>query len=341
MKKLLKTYSCLFFFLGSIALPGLIRAEVPLHTVKKTVLKRFSIGANRQLWIDNQYGDVVIKNWKSKNVLIRITLSGQSEELSRANALLQLVRINTQTNVGVINVKTIIDTLSSRIKPSAHDQCHISYQVLGPPGLRLKVTNRYGNIDVGRFSGDLEIDEKFGDIAGGNLSGPVKLHLEQGNIAIDHLNNGDMTVKGFQTIRIGAIAGVIDARFSSGNRVDMGLSSDLQRLNLEADNVKPLNLFNLGTVGVVLKVHTLLSKFVYNGVIQFKAGKNPPAIEDSLRMHSKGRDTAEQAHDTLLRLKKLKAMPFLKKENDYEFKTGNALTDIKLNVSFCVLNVKE
>ena len=339
MKKTLKIYSGLFLVIA-LLLPHGIHAETPLHTVKKTVLKRFVIGAGQRLAINNQYGDVVIKNWRSPNVLVRITLSGQSANLARAKSLLKLIRIATQTDAGAISIKTIIDTLSSRTQPAAYEHCHISYQVFAPPGLRLKVTNNVGDVDAGNFQGDLEIIEKLGDFKAETLNGPVRLDLEQGNIVINRLNNGYITVKGFQTIRIGALAGITNARFASGNHVDLGLSADLQKLTLEADNVNPLNLFSLRTVGAALKVHTLLSKFIYDGVIQFKMAKSTPAKMDSLLARIKERDTSKEARDKILDLKKLKAIP-LKKENDYEFKTGNGSTEIKLNVAFCVLNVKD
>jgi hypothetical protein len=356
----IKIYIKLLFFFGSIALPLVISAQVPKHAVEKIVIKKIYVGKSTSLNIDNQYGDVVIKYNRHKNVLIKVILTGESDNLSRADSIVKQVKITTRTEGKVIKVKTVLDgPLTSRIEAPArlningsyvyiqygvHDQCHISYHVFIPQGLKLKVSNSYGNVDAGTFTGDLDIDEKFGDVLGARLSGSFKINLEQGNLTCDSVNNGDITVKGFQSIRIATLTGIIRGNFSAGGQVDMGLSNGLKGLNLNADNVKPINIVNLKTVCADLLVHTLLSGFKTNNMVHLPVGKGGlKTLNDTTGVQVIGinKDSSNHEPDSLPKKGKKIFLIGLKKEMDYEFKSGNAEIPITIRVSFCQLNLKD
>jgi len=199
---------------------------------------------------------------------------------------------------------------------------------------------------VKSFDGDLALDEKFGDLEIEHTSGPVNFNVEQGNADIDQLHSGSLKFKGFSQVRIGELSGVVDARFWSGGRVDLGLSRDLQKLSINADNVKPLNITNLKPANAELKIHSSLSKIIYNGNIllsltlkkSLSLTLKKPLPTDTVFITGKN-DTSQKGREKLLNLKRISVTAM--KSIDYTLKTGLANTQIKIDASFCVVNIKD
>jgi hypothetical protein len=337
MEKRMRKYS-LVILAYLLSLPVLVYADDHLQSAQKTIVKKLTIASGGQLSINNQYGDVIVQRWKQKSAFVRVTITSQSAKLSRANALIRFVAVKTSNTPYAVSLETAIDTMAQHINPSSGEQCHISYLVFVPERLKLSVTNRFGNINVKSFDGDLMIDEKFGDLKVEHTTGSINFDVEQGNADIDRLTNGTLKFKGFTHVRIGELSGTVDAKFWSGGRVDLGLSGDLQKLSINADNLKPLNLTNLKMANADLKIHSTASKIIYNGHILLKLSKVKSLPADTIFITGKN-DTSQKGKEKLLNLKKISITAM--KNVDYSLKTGSATNDIKIDASFCVVNVND
>lgn len=342
-----------------LLLPGLVLADGHLHTAQRKVTKKFTIAKGVQLSLNNQFGNMVIQSWKQKSVVVQITITGKSAKLKRANDLVWLVTIKSRKASGALSLETAIDTQKRHIDPLIGEQCHINYLVFVPRGLKLSVTNRFGDIHVKSFNGDLNVDEKFGDLKVEHTTGPVNFNVEQGNADIDRLRNGSLMFKGFTHVQIGELSGTLDAKFWSGGKVDLGLTGDLQKLNINADNVKPLNITNLKPANVNLKIHSMLSKIIHNGQIMINMDKKlietsrdkdvnvefkKPLKIDTVFITGMGKGdttqkTAGKPLTLKLKLNKIKIMAM--KNMDYTLKTGSATTDVRIDASFSVVNIKD
>jgi len=348
MERRLKKYN-LSLLACLLLLPVLLHADDHLHMAQKTVTKKLTIAKGVQLSLNNQFGNMVIQSWKQKLAMVQITITGRSAKLKRANDLVRLVTIKSNNTPGILSLQTIIDTQKQYFDPLVGEQCHVNYVVFVPKGLKLSVTNRFGNIRLKSFDGELTVDEKFGDLKIENLSGHVDVDLEQGNVDVDRLNGGSLKFKGFNNIRIGELSGIVDVKFWSGGRVDLGLTGDLQKLNINADNVKPLNITNLKPANADLRIHGMVSKIIYNGHIMLSLSLNPdkgklnlnyekPPKADTVFITGKG-DTTQKSKLTLLDMKKISITAM--KSQDFTIKTGTTTTDIKIDASFSVVNVKD
>jgi hypothetical protein len=348
MIRMLKAYSSIAVLLV-LLLPFTGWADGSLHVVKKNITKHYTVKTGTRLSISNQYGNVSLKGWKQKNLLVQITISGQSPNLSRANKMLALVSIKARQKPGEISLGTAIDTASLYLRLSPDDQCHISYQVFVPHGLKLSIKNSFGNIQAENLTGDLAIDEKFGDLKVENTSGPLNFNVEQGNADIDRVRSGFLKFKGFNSVHIGELSGTVDAKFWSGGRVDLGLSGDLQKLYINAADVNPFNITNLKPANADLKIRSMVSKIIYNGHIMLTlekplslTGKKPekPDTGTAIFITGKG-DTTQKSNEKPLTLKLNKIKIMAMKSVDYTLKTGSATIGIKIDASFCVLDVKD
>jgi hypothetical protein len=346
MIRMLKAYRSIVVLL-LLFLPVASRAGGSLHIVKKNITKSYNVKSGARLSINNQYGDVKVTGWKQKKLFVMITISGQSPKLAQANKMLALVSIRSRQKPGEITLGTVIDTASLYLRLSPDDQCHISYQVFVPDGLKLNIKNSFGNIEAESLTSELTIDEKFGDLKVENTSGPLNFNVEQGNADIDRIRVGFLKFKGFTRVRIGELSGTVDAKFWSGGKVDLGLSDDLQKLNINAANVNPLNITDLKPANADLKIHSTVSKIIYNGHIMLTIEKplrltlKKPVTPDSAVFITGKNDTAQKLREKVLKLdlKKLKITAM--KSADYTLKTGSANTDIRIDASFCVVDIKD
>ncbi|MGZ3945072.1 MAG: hypothetical protein ACXVJB_09025 [Mucilaginibacter sp.] len=320
-------------------------ADGSLHVVKKNITKSYNVKTGTLLSINNQYGNVSLKGWKQKNLLIKITVSGQATKLAQANSMLGLVNIKSRQKPGEITLRTVIDTASLYLRLSPDDQCHISYQVFVPDGLKLNIKNSFGNILAESITGELSIDEKFGDLKVERTSGSLNFSVEQGNADIDRLRNGFLKFKGFTRVRIGELSGTVDAKFWSGGKVDLGLSGDLQKLDIDAADIKPLNITNFKQANADLKIHSKVSKIVYNGHMMITLEKplslslkKPAKTDSAIFITGKG-DSTKKPGLKLLDLKKISVTAM--KNQDYGLKSGSATIPITIKASFCVVEIKD
>jgi hypothetical protein len=337
---MLKAYRSIVVLL-LLFLPVASRADGSLHIVKKNITKSYNVKSGARLSINNQYGDVKVTGWKQKKLFVKITISGQSPKLAQANKMLALVSVRSRQKPGEITLGTVIDTASLYLRLSPDDQCHISYQVFVPDGLKLNIKNSFGNIEAENLTNELTIDEKFGDLKVEHASGPLNFNVEQGNADIDRIRSGFLKFKGFNNVRIGELSGTVDAKFWSGGKVDLGLSGDLQKLNINTANVNPLNITNLKPANADLKIHSKVSKIIYNGHMMLTLEKpKKPSKVDTVSIVGMG-DTTKKNNLKLLDLKLKKINITAMKSMLYNLKTGSATTDIKIEASFCVVNVKD
>lgn len=329
------------FLLCLIWRPSALYAVNALQIAQRTIVKKIAIGKNDRLRIKNQYGDVIVRQWSSPFAMIKISINCLSPKLSRANTLIRLIHIKSHYSPGQKTFETVIDTISVHMNYSSEDECHITYHVFAPRGIKLMINNRLGNTHIKSFSGRLNVDQKFGDVKIEHLSGPLSCVAVQGNIDIDYINKGTLEFKAFNSIRIGKLSGNINAKFSSGGRIDLKVADDLRKLNIEVNNTNAISITNLRAANADVKIQSTLSKVIYNEHMLYKAPaiKNYPAI-DSLAIAMQ-KDSSKKKQDRLIELKKLTAEGVRTKSQDYHFKTGVGANRILINASFSLIQLTD
>jgi len=345
MRRVLKAYRSVIVLLA-LFLPLAGRAGGSLQVVRKQITKSYHVKPGMQLFIRNEYGNVSLKGWKEKKLLVKITISGQGPKMAQANKMLGLVNIKARQKPGEISLETVIDTASLYLRLTPDDQCHISYQVFVPDGLKLNIKNSFGNTQAESVMGELTVDEKFGDLNIERVTGLLNINVEQGNADIDRIRGGSIKFKGFSQVRIGELSGTVDAKFWSGGRVDLGLSGDVQKLDINAANTNPLSITSLKPANADLKIHSKVSKIIYNGHMMLTIEKplnlslKKPSAADTVSIAGKG-DTTHKTGEKPLTLKLKNINITAMKRMDYTLKTGTASSEITIDASFCVVDVKD
>lgn len=351
---------------------------IGVTTVKKEVAQTFTAPKNSTLVINNNYGDVNIKTWKRKTILVRVTISASSADAAKAAGLLKSVHIDFANEADSISCTAAIGT---PIKIRAMNQpdtgkgsrpvtitilpakwCTVNFQVYLPAAQALHINNMFGNVTMGDFAGPLNIKESFGDFTAGNLTGPVHFDLQQGNLHIGHLNLGLLNVKTFDHVNIASISGVLSSQFQYGRLLDVKLGNRIDSISLKSNNVEQVNVAGVDPAHTRYTLQLAFTKFspknlsftFNNKDLKFK----PFNLELQKREAQHLDDSVMAAHPELkilpndtktstdtLKLKHEKFMILTlaksKKVREYQAGPENAKSKVIIKVDFGTLNLTE
>lgn len=325
MKNLLRKYS-FGILLCLIILPVITRADI--QQVKKRVTKAFKIIKGDRLAIDNQYGNIEVKTWTKNEVRIDIVIA------SRGTKQDNRVHIEAGKGKSIIACTTVIDSAASAKSPESYS---INYLVYVPAGLPINIKNQFGNIKLGNYSGELNINQKFGDFTAGNLLAPGEIVTAQGNIDIEGMQGGGLNSRGFTHIKIAKVSGDISAGLSSGDLLEMNFSKTFSGLVIKSDNIRKINIGGVKNVGAFYKMDLILSKFNNQSDLKFTEMTAPPQTKtnrqtDSLKVKTDQTDSTKRdvSKDKIMPLKKLQELKLIKKLKTYQ--SGDAAAKCKVNI---------
>jgi hypothetical protein len=358
---------------GGIAVTGVI-------TVKKNVAQTFIAPKNGTLVINNNYGDVRIKTWKRKTILVKVSISASSADAAKAAELLKSIHIDFASEADSISCTAAIGTpikiramnepdtgkgsrpITITILPAKW--CTVNFQVYLPATRALHINNMFGNVTMDDYAGAVNINERFGDFTAGNLSGPVHFDLQQGNVRIGHLNLGQLNVKTFEHVSIGGISGALNSQFQFGRLLNVKLANRSDNVGLKANNVQQINLSGVNTETTKYFLNLTLSKLQFNGAPSSETNKNLRFRETNVDVQKKTMqhlsDSVLQAHpelkttpkdlrappDTLekkklMDVKMLTLLAKFKKVREYAAGPKNAKARVDVRVEFGTLNLTE
>ncbi|MEZ4810239.1 MAG: hypothetical protein R2819_07750 [Allomuricauda sp.] len=197
--------------------------------------KTFDLSPNGKVHIENKYGNVVINGWAKNQVKVSVTIQVNHRKDDSAEKLMDRIQPKA---VQASNFLQLISEIKdrdanifakyfSKANPFDFDKSNvqIDYEVYLPSNAELSITNKFGDIIIDSWTGDLETDLQHGDIwINGDIStAKVDMRfgkfnarkLDYGNIKMD---NGTIDVKNAQKLKI----------ISSGSDIRLDDIADLE-----------------------------------------------------------------------------------------------------------------
>lgn len=171
-------------------------------TESKQINRRFKITPETRVEITNKYGNIKINTWEKDSVVFDIKIKVEDKKLSRLEKQISGIDfdfINSQhfiiarTKVGenrstlekeVLNFKEIVLQADGKIE--------IDFTVWMPKTNQLKVENKFGDIYVDDFTGDIDINLSNGNLKAHDFSGKTNLKLSFGDATINQLKTGKL-----------------------------------------------------------------------------------------------------------------------------------------------------
>ncbi|WP_158796282.1 hypothetical protein [Pedobacter sp. L105] len=174
----------------------------------KNISKTFPADQNDKISLSNQYGAMVIKVWDRKEVKIDVTIRANSG--GDTQKLIDQVNIVAGKSGDLISCKTDIDNERRWGGRSKSRELKIDYVVYLPAVNALTLSQQFGNVTMGDYSGPVSANVQYGNFDAGNLSSLNNyVYVQYGKTTIAGLNKATIKQEYGAGLSIGT-AGTLD-----------------------------------------------------------------------------------------------------------------------------------
>lgn len=186
-------------FIVAIAclLPFVVQAQ---YTETKDIRRGFSVLPETQVEILNKYGKIDIKTWQKDSVVFEIKIRVEEKKQSKLDELLRDIDFDFTANSHYLIVSTKVQQSKSAIGKeilkfketllNSDGNIQIDYTVWMPDSNRLKVENKFGDIFIGDYRGDVWLNLSNGNLKAYDFFGELDLTLNFADATINSIQRG-------------------------------------------------------------------------------------------------------------------------------------------------------
>ena len=222
-------------------LPGTALAQ---FTETKEIRKEFGVTPETQIEITNKYGKIDIKTWEKDSVLFLINLRVEEKKLSKLEDAVRGIDFDITSNDHYVIVRTNVGKNKSslgkelsRFKESllkSDGSVQVDYTVWLPGTNALKIENKFGDIYVDDYPGEIEINLSNGNLKAHDFEGETNLIMNFADANINTLksaqidcNFSEMYIKNAEDLKI--ISKSSDFEFNTANAINIESRRDKYR----------------------------------------------------------------------------------------------------------------
>jgi hypothetical protein len=167
----------------------------------KTYSKNFPLAGKDKVNLNNSYGDIQIKTWNKNEFRVDIDIKAYSKDEADAQRLIDGTVIEAGKSGDQVSVKTIFAAdggkYGSKVKNGKiwwRREVRVNYIVYMPAANALTLSNQYGNVNMGTFSGALNAKVQYGSFSATGSLGTLNLEAQYSGVTIGTVK-GDAMVK--------------------------------------------------------------------------------------------------------------------------------------------------
>ncbi len=185
----------------------------------KSWSKSYDLPATGSVQIENKYGNVVVNGWDREELKVSIDIKVVHRKDENAKKLIDRIQPKvTQAGDYVRITSEIVDKSSSlfsryfnKANPFDFDKSNIQidFEVYMPVNAELNVTNKFGDLIVGAWNGDLDADIQHGDVWVNDEISTAKIDMRFGKLNLGNIDygsikmsNGAIDVENAQKLKI-------------------------------------------------------------------------------------------------------------------------------------------
>ena len=178
-------------------IPTIVLAQ---FTETKQINKRFKITPETQIEITNKYGKIKINTWEKDSVIFDIKIKVEDKKLSKLEKLVSEVDFDFINNQHFVIARTKVGENRSGLEKEvinfketvlqSDGKIEIDYTVWMPKANQLKVENKFGDIYIDDYLGDIEIILSNGNLKSHDFSGKTNLKLSFADATINQMKTG-------------------------------------------------------------------------------------------------------------------------------------------------------
>ena len=173
---------------------------VAQFTETKQINKRFKVTPETRIEITNKYGKIKINTWEKDSVIFDIKIKVEDKKLSKLEKTIDDLDFDFINSQHFVIVRTKIGENRSGIEKEianfkesvflSDGKIEIDFTVWMPKTNQLKVENKFGDIYIDDYLGDIEINLSNGNIKAHDFSGKTNLKLNFGDATFNKMKSG-------------------------------------------------------------------------------------------------------------------------------------------------------
>lgn len=192
-----KTIASILSLLAILLSASLAQAQ---FTETKDVSKYQAFDPKGVLNIENRYGNITVRSWQADSIRITAQIMISSKSRDRLAQLQKRSQVEMYITNDFADVKTVVDesTLAKEwrniknLASSGGDQIEVNYVVDVPTGIKLEITNRFGNTYIHKHNGRIMLDSEHGDVRLGTTPNLERAEVSFGKLYARVLNKSDL-----------------------------------------------------------------------------------------------------------------------------------------------------
>lgn len=174
----------------------------------KNITKSYAMTSRAEVDITNKYGKVVVSAWDKDSVKIVVDIIAYGKNDEAVDKLMNKVNVDFMKSGDYLSVETEMNrkggsfgTVLSNIEGYSKsllnkNKVTIDYTVYLPSTASLILENKFGDVFIGNFDGNIDLDLSHGDLKARGLKGDSKIFLSFGKGRINQLKEGFLKLKG-------------------------------------------------------------------------------------------------------------------------------------------------
>ncbi len=262
-------------------------AQDDLISKVKTIVKTFDQPNIEYFGVTNIFGNVDISYWDQKKMKITVTIKVIAWEEDDAERFIEKLtpeikvsegkdgKVSIYSAIDISHIKNLCGCGNNDRKVYAPwfkknaevKQFNVSYDVKIPASVnKMDLYNRYGNMSIPDFEGNMSIQLTNGNLKTGNLKlsdNDIGIRVRYGKVNLESVENSKLNLYSCNDVSIGNIGNVnLTSKFSD---INITSCSGLV-LNSESDNITIGNLTSLKGSGnfTSLKIGNLVSSIDFD-----------------------------------------------------------------------------
>ncbi len=165
----------------------------------RDVHKTFSVSEGVTVKVNNKHGDIDVRVWNKNEVSFDIAIIANSSDEDAAEKFVEDTEIRFKQNGNLVSAETDAAKMKENKYwwnkwKNKNQSFEINYTISIPENSKVDFTNKYGDIILPDYDGDVEIELSYGNIEAGELKGNVDLQMKYSDASIDATGNANFNL---------------------------------------------------------------------------------------------------------------------------------------------------
>lgn len=188
----------LVLFLGLMSLS--VRAQ---YSETREFVRRFRIQPETEIDITNKYGRIELNTWKKDSVVMRFHMEIREKKPDKLKKTLENLDFDISNTQHYLVVKTQVDKYRSQLESElknfketilqTNGSIRIDMEVWLPESHKLRLENKFGDIIMNDYSGEMVVVLSNGKLKAGELTKRATLNFNFADATISNMTNGSIS----------------------------------------------------------------------------------------------------------------------------------------------------